>query len=202
MSIQELLALWALMPVVELILLGALVFFTAILAGFTLWLAVESSKTRKEAKRPHLSAKLDPSVSIDFLDLVICNTGRGAAYDITFRHDLSDQEVERHDVHVRGNSSPINFLLPSESDRYFFGVTHKLFDRDDESNRLREFTVRLDYSDCDGTRYSEACEISVLMFKGLAWIQQPTSKQARAMEKLVSIHERALKLLKSDREPS
>ena len=183
----------------ELVALWALVFFTACLAGVTFWLALESWLNRRAAKRPHLSAKLSPQGSPDFLDLVICNTGRGAAYDITFRLDLSDAEAERHEVIVRGNASPINFLLPSESDRYFFGVTRKLFDRGEESKRLREFSVHLEYSDCDGKRYPDTCEISVLMFKGLAWIQQPTSKQARAIEQLVKIHEQALRLLKSER---
>ena len=101
------------MKAAEIAAVAVMAFATVVLACFTWRLVQESRSSRKDAKKPRLSAKLKPKADCgEFIDLVICNVGKGVALNVAFHlEELDEKDFERYEIRVRGTSSPINFLV-------------------------------------------------------------------------------------------
>ena len=117
------------MKAVEIAAIVVMAFATVVLACFTLWLVLESRASRKDTKKPRLSVKLKPQTDCgEFIDLMICNMGKGVALNVAFHlKGLDEKDFERYEILVRGTSSPINFLVSDESEICPFGAAHILF---------------------------------------------------------------------------
>ena len=73
------------MKAVEIAAIVMMAFATVVLACFTRRLVLESRASRKDAKKPRLSAKLKPQADCgEFIDLVICNIGKGDSIEHCF----------------------------------------------------------------------------------------------------------------------
>ncbi len=90
------------MKALEIPAIVAMAFATVVLACFTLWLALESRWSRKDAKKPRLSAKLKPKADCgEFMDLVICNVGKGVALNVAFHIEgLDEEDFDRYEIKV------------------------------------------------------------------------------------------------------
>lgn len=175
------------MKAVEIAAIVVMAFATVVLACFTWWLARESRASRKDAKKPRLSAKLKPQADCgEFIDLVICNVGKGIALNVAFHLEgLDEKDFERYEITVRGTSSPINFLVSNESEICVFGVNHILFAQEKDYPPLKPFTVKLAYEDVDGQRYEEMCLVDSRQLDGLAWQGKSVAwRQMTAIEKI------------------
>ena len=175
------------MKAVEIAAIVVMAFATVVLACFTLWLALESRTSRKDAKKPRLSAKLKPQADCgEFIDLMICNVGKGVALNVAFHLEgLDEKDFERYEITVRGTSSPINFLVSNESEICVFGAAHILFAQEKDYPPLKPFAVKLAYEDIDGERYEEMCRIDSRQLDGLAWQGKSAAwRQMTAIEKI------------------
>ena len=183
-----------LMKAVEVTAVVVMAFATIVLACFTLWLALESRASRKDAKKPRLSAKLKPQADCgEFIDLVICNVGKGIALNVAFHLEgLDEKDFERYEITVRGTSSPINFLVSNESEVCVFGAAHILFAQEKDYPSLKPFSVKLAYEDIDGERYEEVCRVDSRQLDGLVWQGKSVAwRQMTAIEKMAkSVHSR------------
>ena len=176
-----------LMKAAETAAVMVMAFATVVLACFTLWLVLESRASRKDAKKPRLSAKLKPQADCgEFIDLVICNVGKGTALNVSFHLEgLDEKDFERYEIPVRGTSSPINFLVSNESEICIFGAVHILFAQKKDYPPLEHFTVKLEYKDTDGKRYEETCRVDSRQLDGLAWQGKSVAwQQMKAIEKI------------------
>ena len=175
------------MKTVEIAAIVVMAFATVVLACFTCWLALESRESRKDAKKPRLSAKLKPQTDCgEFIDLVICNLGKGIALNDAFHLEgLDEKDFDRHEITVRGTSSPINFLVSNESEVCVFGAAHVLFAQEKDYPPLKPFAVKLAYEDIDGERYEERCRVDSRQLDGLAWQGKSVAwRQMTAIEKI------------------
>ena len=175
------------MKAVEIAAIVVMAFATVVLACFTWWLTLESRASRKDAKKPRLSAKLKPQADCgEFIDLMICNVGKGVALNVDFHlEELDEKDFERYEITVRGTSSPINFLASNESEVCVFGVNHILFAQEKPYPPLEPFSVKLEYEDIDGERYEEMCRVDSRQLDGLAWQGKSVAwRQMTAMEKI------------------
>ena len=178
------------MKAVEIAAIVVMAFATVVLACFTLWLALESRWNRKDEKKPRLSAKLKPKADCgEFMDLVICNVGKGVALNVAFHIEgLDEKDFERYEIKVRGTSRPINFLVSNESEICAFGVNHILFAQEKDYPPLKPFSVKLAYEDIDGKRYEETCQVDSRQFDGLAWQGKSVAwRQMKAIEKMAKL---------------
>ena len=175
------------MKAVEIAAIVLMAIATVVLACFTRRLVLESKASRKDAKKPRLSAKLKPQADCgEFIDLVICNVGKGTALNVSFHlEELDEKDFERYGIEVRGTSSPINFLVSNESEICIFGAVHILFAQRKDYPPLEHFTVKLEYKDTDGKRYEETCRVDSRQLDGLAWQGKSAAwRQMVAIEKI------------------
>ena len=159
-----------------------LAIFTIALWAATRLLVQENRKSRKEAKRPRILAKLKPLPEHgEFIQLILNNAGRGLALNVTFRLEGIVSDFERHEMPLRGTLQPIRFISPAESEVYEIGAKRTLF----SEPRMKPFTAVINYEDVDGRSHNERSLLDVSQFDGLAW--QGTSVSWRSMKALENI---------------
>ena len=158
--------------------------FAACVSAFAACVLVrETCRLREDAKRPQMSAKLKPMAEHgDFIQLVLHNTGRGAALNVRVRVDGDEEDFARHEMTpVRGASVPINFMSQGESEIYELGPGRTLF----ADPPMKPFSVVINYEDVDGQSYEKRIVLDVKQFDGLAW--SGASVAWRQMEALEGI---------------
>ena len=155
-------------------------------------LAQESRKSREDANRPMVLARLKPSSDHgDFIRLVVSNVGRGPALDLEIRVECDEQDFIAHKVTpFRGTSAPIGFMAHREVDTYNLGAKRTLF----ADPPLQPFWVALEYKDLNGRPYKNRVEINIAQFKGLAWTG--ASVAWRQMDALETIEKHIMNILR------
>ena len=159
----------------------------------TKFLAQESRKSREDANRPMVLARLKPSSDHgDFVRLVVSNVGRGPALELEIRVECDEQDFISHGVTpFRGTSAPIGFMAHGEVDTYNLGAARTLF----ADPPLQPFRVALEYKDLNGKPHKNCVEINVAQFKGLVWTG--ASVAWRQMGALERIEKDIVKILRS-----
>ena len=158
-------------------------FAACVLTAVTVGLVREARRLREDAKRPQMSAKLKPMAEHgDFIQLVLHNTGRGAALNVRVRVDGDEEDFARHEMTpVRGASVPINFMSQGESETYELGAGRTLF----ADPPLKPFLVVIQYEDVDGKPHEKRIVLDVKQFDGLAWSGASVSwRQMEALERI------------------
>ena len=171
--------------------------FTGVLAVATIFMAIativmamatkrlesETRKSREDSQRPKLSAKLKPNKDVwEFVELVIANVGKGPAFNVRFRLVGDEADLDAHSVVTRGNSAPISFIGPSESETYMLNSTRAL----SQDPPIKPFRVHIDYADLNGNQIQEDVVLDAHQFEGL-WGQRfsPAWRQMEAIEKIL-----------------
>lgn len=104
------------MDIVSIFASVVMTFLTGVLAYFTYCLVEESRINRKLAKRLHLVANLKKGLErpLMYIDLAICNAGRGAAFDVSFQVDEENINIGKEMVLAK--QGIISLIMPNESD--------------------------------------------------------------------------------------
>ena len=139
------------------------------LLGAALWAATAARDTLAQMKtdsegqrqdsaratRPYVHARMVPSIAgLDAWDLVIENTGRTAAYDLTLEIDPKDEMQDPGDIvaaMTRKFAEAGHTLHPGGSFRMYLVVGAT----EEDPTGFRRATVTLQYTDSEGERYVE-----------------------------------------------
>lgn len=179
-------------PLIQALVTVILIFFTARLwiatkemAAATKLLVDENQKRREAARRPRILAKLKPKADAgEFIDIVVNNVGPGAALNVRFQIEGDEADFSKHEVTIKGTSTPISFISQGESEIYHLGTAFFLFGNDSEKP-LKPFSVLIEYEDVDRKSYGERITLNVRQFERLEW-QGPSVawRKMRALEKI------------------
>ena len=146
----------------------------------------ESCKNREDSKKPKVSVKLKAYEEHgDFIQLVLTNLGKGAAFNVDF-HLGGDQGVlTQQGVVMRGTLAPISFIASGESEIYEMGSLRAL--AGDWDSTPASFPVDVTYEDVDGKKHSEKITLDVKQFElvsrqggSVAWSQMEAVKKLAA----------------------
>ena len=175
--------------------MNTLELFTLILAFATVGLLIataelvaESHKSREAAKRPRILVKLKPYEEHgDFMDLVLVNLGKGAAFNVEFSLEDPQGVLAKANVLTKRTEAPIKFIASGETERYSMGASHTLF----SDPPPVPFPVVVTYEDVDGKKYTEETTLDVKQFMFLPLPVSSTDwRQMAAMEKIAKVLER------------
>lgn len=152
----------------SLLLTVALVYCTYNLWRSTETLAQQSELSREHEKTPRLSAKLK-LIGLDsqYIELVICNVGKGVAFNVSFELEGLDEHRQRCKISLQGNETPINFLAPNETESYGFCMVRDVRELDPQI--LPAFRVKFEYANSGGALYKNDCHIDIRQYEGVTW---------------------------------
>ena len=146
---------------------------------------LESQKSREEAKKPRVLAKLRPMPDHgDFIQLILSNVGRGTALNVTFWIEGDEEDLLQHEMVLRGTLKPITFMSPAEIEVYEVGAARTLF----FDPRMKPFEVVVKYTDVDGLEYEKRILLDVLHFYNLAWGEASVSWRMMAALENIAQH--------------
>ena len=136
-------------------------------------------------KRPKISVKLKAYKDHgDFIQLVLCNVGQGAAFNVDFHLEDDEGILGNHGVLWRGTVAPINFMASGETEIYEMGSKDTLF----ADPVMLPFPVDITYMDVDGIVYQEKIMLDVTQFKLLQWRGASVAwRQMKALEDIAKL---------------
>jgi len=163
----------------------ALCLLTAALVWATKVMADETHKSRADANRPRVSAKLklggDPG---GLIYLVMQNVGRGPAMNLHFQLKGDEEAFNNHNMlWFRGTTSPINFLSPGEIESHILGSAHEMC-----ADPPLQLSIELKYEDSDRKPDAVSINLDVTNFEKMVLSNESNERrQAKALEDIACL---------------
>ena len=166
-------------------LASVVVALMAVVTGvLTAGLIRENRLLRKAGSEPRVVAYLTTHPRhTTMVNLALANIGHGAARNIRFRFDASDEDFRSHNVRLsnKAERTPIGTLPQGEKIEAFFGAGHHLF----KQPRLQPFDVHVDYENMAGKPQRSTYRLDVSQFDGLVTLGRPAEQEvAEALKKI------------------
>ena len=161
-----------------------LIALMAVVTGvLTYALIRENRLLRKAGTEPDVVAYLTthprhPAIT----NFVLANIGEGAARNVRFRFKADEQDFASHRVRLNNscNRAAISMLPQGEKIEAFFGG-HELY----QKNKLRPFSVVVEYEDIKGRRRVSRHSLDVSQFDGFSVLGEPAEHEiAEALKKI------------------
>lgn len=162
---------------------AAIAVFTALSVFITAFLVVENRRLRRIETDPELVAYLSPHpYGHGGVNFIISNIGRGVAKDISFVLEYDENDFREHSAQIYNDSerSNTNVLPQGEKIIALFGVGPDLFGSRGsvKSDKLKPFSVVLEYKDLHGRKRISKSLIDISQFAGLPGLStKPTDRE-------------------------
>ena len=158
-----------------------------------LWQVRELRRTRKEEAQPYVVVYMEPTFSPEFIDLVIQNFGKTAAYAVRVIADPPLAQTDGHTTSDLWLPEELPVLVPGQEWRTFWNSAMER----KGSDLPAAHDVEVTYADSRGKRFSLESRLDWSVYQGRQWVGRKGIHEAA--EALVEIETTVSKWTNSPR---